>query len=130
VDFTWIGLVGIEDPVRPTVKDAVDLCRKAGIEVIFPEDQTCCGTPARGSGAYDMAAQCAVENIKALLKEDVRYVVTACASCTSALKQEFLNVIESENMTEWIPRAKDSRRKHTTFLPREETRGRGAPGFS
>lgn len=32
-DFTWIGLVGIEDPVRPSVKDAIDLCRKAGIKV-------------------------------------------------------------------------------------------------
>ena len=32
-DFTWIGLVGIEDPVRPSVKDAINLCRKAGIKV-------------------------------------------------------------------------------------------------
>lgn len=32
-DFTWVGLVGIEDPVRPSVKDAIDLCRKAGIKV-------------------------------------------------------------------------------------------------
>jgi len=32
-DFTWIGLVGIEDPVRPSVKDSIDLCRKAGIKV-------------------------------------------------------------------------------------------------
>ncbi len=32
-DFTWLGLVGIEDPVRPSVKDAIDLCRKAGIKV-------------------------------------------------------------------------------------------------
>jgi len=32
-DFTWIGLVGIEDPVRPSVKDAIDLCHKAGIKV-------------------------------------------------------------------------------------------------
>jgi Ca2+-transporting ATPase len=31
--FKWIGLVGIEDPVRPSVKDAVALCRKAGIKV-------------------------------------------------------------------------------------------------
>ncbi len=30
--FTWAGLVGIEDPVRPTVKDAIALCKKAGIE--------------------------------------------------------------------------------------------------
>jgi Ca2+-transporting ATPase len=32
-DFTWIGLVGIEDPVRPSVKDAIRLCRQAGIKV-------------------------------------------------------------------------------------------------
>jgi len=31
--FNWIGLVGIEDPVRPTARDAVALCRKAGIKV-------------------------------------------------------------------------------------------------
>jgi len=33
VDFTWVGLVGVEDPARPTVKDAIALCRKAGIKV-------------------------------------------------------------------------------------------------
>jgi Ca2+-transporting ATPase len=32
-EFTWIGLVGIEDPVRPSVKDAITLCRQAGIKV-------------------------------------------------------------------------------------------------
>jgi len=31
--FSWLGLVGIEDPVRSSVKDAVGLCRRAGIEV-------------------------------------------------------------------------------------------------
>lgn len=31
--FEWVGLVGIEDPVRPTAKDAIALCRRAGIEV-------------------------------------------------------------------------------------------------
>jgi len=30
--FTWAGFIGIEDPVRPTVKDAIALCKKAGIE--------------------------------------------------------------------------------------------------
>ena len=32
-DFTWIGMVGIEDPIRPTVKEAIALCRRAGIKV-------------------------------------------------------------------------------------------------
>jgi Ca2+-transporting ATPase len=31
--FEWLGLVGIEDPIRPSVKDAVALCHKAGIKV-------------------------------------------------------------------------------------------------
>ena len=33
MDFTWVGLVGIEDPVRPSVKDTITLCHKAGIKV-------------------------------------------------------------------------------------------------
>ena len=32
-DFEWLGLVGIEDPVRPSVGEAVALCQKAGIKV-------------------------------------------------------------------------------------------------
>ena len=31
VDFRWAGLVGIEDPVRPTVRDAIHTCKTAGI---------------------------------------------------------------------------------------------------
>jgi len=31
--FEWLGLVGIEDPVRPSVRDAVALCQKARINV-------------------------------------------------------------------------------------------------
>ena len=45
----------------------VKILNKAGIEVIFPEGQTCCGAPARYSGAYEVAAQNATDNINALL---------------------------------------------------------------
>jgi len=31
--FDWVGLVGIEDPVRPTARDAIALCHRAGINV-------------------------------------------------------------------------------------------------
>jgi len=32
-NLTWLGFVAIADPVRPEVKDAVERCRAAGIEV-------------------------------------------------------------------------------------------------
>src|SRR5437763_13293932 len=35
----------------------IKIMNKAGIEVVFPEHQTCCGAPARFSGAYEVAAQ-------------------------------------------------------------------------
>ncbi len=84
----------------------VQVLNKAGIEVVFPEKQTCCGAPARYSGAYEVAAQNAIDNIEALLGEDVKYVVSACPTCTVALKHEFQSTFESLGKTEWLPKAK------------------------
>ncbi len=84
----------------------VKILNKGGIEVLFPEDQTCCGAPARYNGAYEVAASNAVDNIKALLREDVTYVVSACPTCTVALDREFITTFESLGQTEWIPQAK------------------------
>ncbi|HMS98198.1 MAG TPA: cation-translocating P-type ATPase [Saprospiraceae bacterium] len=33
--FTFLGLVGLEDPIRPEVPAAINLCKKAGIRVIM-----------------------------------------------------------------------------------------------
>ncbi len=77
----------------------VRILNKAGIEVVFPERQTCCGAPARYSGAYEVAAQNAQDNIEALLAEDVKYVVSACPTCTVALKEDFIGTFESLGMT-------------------------------
>lgn len=34
-DFEWLGLVGLADPVRPTVRDALAECHAAGIRVVM-----------------------------------------------------------------------------------------------
>jgi L-lactate dehydrogenase complex protein LldF len=92
----------------PHIGEAViNILNKAGIEVSFPDEQTCCGAPARYSGAFDIAANNAIDNIKALLNVDVKYVVSACPTCTVALKYEFYNTLKSEGKTEWLSKARE-----------------------
>ncbi len=93
----------------------VKVLNKAGIEVIFPEGQTCCGAPARYSGAYEVAAQNGADNIKALLETDVKYVVSACPTCTVALKQDFIHHLDAVGRTEELPEAHRLAEKSVDF---------------
>lgn len=93
----------------------VKILNRAGIEVIFPEEQTCCGAPARYSGAYEVAAKNARDNITALLSENVHYVISACPTCTVALAHEFSSTFESLGQTDWIPRAEELAAKTIDF---------------
>jgi len=93
----------------------VRILNKAGIRVLFPEKQTCCGAPARYNGAYETAAGNAIDNIKALLAEEATYVVSACPTCTVALDHEFINTFESLGQTEWIAKARELAAKTIDF---------------
>ncbi len=93
----------------------IKILNKAGIEVLFPEEQTCCGAPARYSGAYEVAAKNAIDNIKALLSVDVKYVISACPTCTVALAHEFISTFESLGQTEWLPKARELATKTVDF---------------
>jgi len=93
----------------------ITILNKAGFEVIFPEDQTCCGAPARYNGAYEVAATNAVDNIRALLAEEVQHVVSACPTCTVALAHEFISTFESLGQTGWIPQARQLAEKTIDF---------------
>ena len=84
----------------------VKLLNKAGIEVTFPLEQTCCGAPALYNGAYEVAAQNATDNIQALMKEEVTHVVSACPTCTVALSHEFVKTLDTLGQSEWLPQAK------------------------
>jgi Fe-S oxidoreductase len=93
----------------------VGILNKAGIQVVFPQDQTCCGAPARYSGAYEVAAKNAADNIQALLREEVDYVVSACPTCTVALAHEFSDTLESLGQSEWLTQAKKLAAKTVDF---------------
>jgi Fe-S oxidoreductase len=96
-------------------ESVVKVLNKAGIEVVFPGGQTCCGAPARYSGAYEVAAQNGADNIRALLAEDVKYVVSACPTCTVALKQDFIASLEAVGRTEELPAARQLAEKVVDF---------------
>ncbi|KAF0181899.1 MAG: hypothetical protein FD164_1387 [Nitrospirae bacterium] len=102
--------------VFPKVGEAVvKVLNKAGIEVIFPETQTCCGIPHWGTGAFDMAAMAAEQNLRALLENDVQYVVTGCASCATALKKEWSHILKDEGKDSLVPNAEKIAAKTFTF---------------
>ena len=93
----------------------VKVLNKAGVEVLFPEGQTCCGAPARYNGAYEVAAQNATDNIKALLADQADYVVSACPTCTVALDHEFITTYESLGQRDKIPQAQELAAKTIDF---------------
>ena len=93
----------------------VKILNKGGIEVVFPDDQTCCGAPARYSGAYEVAAKNAVDNIEALLAERADYVVSACPTCTVALDHEFIATFQSLGQSTNMARARELSAKVIDF---------------
>ncbi len=74
----------------------IEVLRRNGVEVVLPRLQHCCGTPARVSGDYETAVPIAKANIDVLLREEVDYVVVACASCGAALKEEYALLLEKD----------------------------------
>lgn len=77
----------------------------AGIETVFPEGQTCCGAPARYAGAFDVAARNAMDNVRALEEAGARWVISACPTCTVALRHDLAATLRTEGHESWAARA-------------------------
>ena len=67
--------------------DAIEVIRSQGVEVIFPQSQTCCGQPAYNSGYEDEARAVAREQLQAF-KADIP-VVAMMGSCAGMVHQEY-----------------------------------------
>jgi Fe-S oxidoreductase len=87
-----------------TGEAVVKTLNAAGVEVLFPQGQTCCGAPARYAGDYKTAIKNAKDNINAMDIESVDYVVSACPTCTVALKNDFEKALADD--PDWLSRAK------------------------
>ncbi|ORY03426.1 calcium-translocating P-type ATPase [Basidiobolus meristosporus CBS 931.73] len=65
-DMTWIGVIGIEDPLRPGVPEAVEACQKAGITVRMV-------TGDNVLTAKSIATKCGIYNQNGLVMEGPRF---------------------------------------------------------
>lgn len=70
----------------PAVGEAfVKALRFLGVTIVIPKDQACCGLPAVSAGAGGTVEQLAGQNLAALTRRPVDFVVTACASCNAGV---------------------------------------------
>jgi glycolate oxidase iron-sulfur subunit len=66
-------------------KHIIDFLTRNGVEVVVPREQGCCGAPVfLGAGDFEAGRRMADANVKAF--EGLDYVISDCATCTSALK--------------------------------------------
>jgi glycolate oxidase iron-sulfur subunit len=66
-------------------KHIIEFLTRNGAEVVVPQEQGCCGAPVfLGAGDFETGRKMADANVKAF--EGLDYVISDCATCTSALK--------------------------------------------
>lgn len=80
--FTGCGI----NYMYPAVGEAfLKALKFLGCTVIIPKDQACCGLPAVSAGAGGTVESLAEQNLAALTREPVDFILTACASCNAGL---------------------------------------------
>jgi len=72
----------------------MQLIKRAGVDVIFPDDQTCCGQPAFNSGYRDEALVVARAQL-ACFKRDIPVVVPS-GSCTGMIRVHWPELFAGE----------------------------------
>jgi glycolate oxidase iron-sulfur subunit len=72
---------------------ALALLRHLGCTVIIPKDQQCCGLPGMSGGDMATVRFLAEKNLAALEKHRADFIMTACATCGSALHKLYPAVV-------------------------------------
>ncbi|WP_018111445.1 (Fe-S)-binding protein [Thermus igniterrae] len=70
---------------------AVRLLRALGVEVDFPQGQTCCGQPAFNAGHWREARPLALRNLE--IFGEAEYVVLPSGSCASMVRHHYLELL-------------------------------------
>jgi glycolate oxidase iron-sulfur subunit len=112
-------------------KHIIDFLTRNGVEVVMPKEQGCCGAPVYlGAGDFEIGRKLADTNVRAFA--DFDYVVSDCATCTSALKDypKFLadTPERQEAYTKFAGKVKDITEFLVDVLKLPESAYQAAPG--
>lgn len=95
----------IIDTLYPEVgEDVVRVLQRAGAQVEFPPDQTCCGQPAFNAGLRDQARPMAENTIRAF-ETTTGPVVVPSGSCAAMIRHGYLELFSADPI--WLPRAQN-----------------------
>ena len=85
------------DFIYPQLGEALaTVLKQQQVEMIFPEQQNCCGVPALYSGDSETVVELARQNVTALLADEPDYVLTTCPTCTAALREHFVAALRGD----------------------------------
>lgn len=93
----------ILDTLYPeTAMSVVRALERSGVEINFPNSQTCCGQPAFNAGLRPLARRMAIQTIRHL-EETANPVVIPSGSCAGMIRHGYLELFDND--PEWLPRA-------------------------
>jgi L-lactate dehydrogenase complex protein LldE len=94
----------IVDTLYPEIGEAVvDVLERAGAQVQFPVDQTCCGQPAFNAGLRDQALPMAMHTIR-VFEDTPGSIVVPSGSCAAMIRHGYLELFAGDPA--WLERAR------------------------
>lgn len=88
----------LADKIFPSLAQAtVDVLTHHGVGIFMPENQACCGIPAVSSGDTETFQRLVRHNIRQFKAGDYDCLVTACATCTSTIKEVWPMMTATDN---------------------------------
>ncbi len=114
------------DRLYPEMGEAViRVLEAAGVRVIFPQRQNCCGLPALNSGdrrdGVAMAQQTVAALERALEESKADYILSASTSCVVTIVQDYIRLFEDLDYRGWLKRTRALAEKvidFTNFMER------------
>jgi len=80
--------------------DMLEVMRHAGIRVIIPKDQVCCGSPLIRTGQTSIINALMEKNIRVFQDRGITTVMTMCAGCGATLKNDYETPFEVKDVSE------------------------------